>query len=172
MKVLFQGTAVFILFFFVLPACKKDTHSSVVQQQLPPPPPPAPPTGAAPYSGKWTGTIIVTVQNPDLCSWNGGTVSITQNWIVVGDSVHVEDILKDNGGTYTYYWLGTIKKDTLEMISKRNINCFGEVKSNEIVVKAPISSLVDKYSIQTSALYSPCPPDCIFEFNFMISKAK
>ena len=166
-----QGTVIFMLLSCILPACKKDTHSTVAQQ-TPPPPPPPPPTGLAPYSGKWTGTIDVTAQHPDLCYWNGGTVSITQNWIVVGDSVHVEDNMKDNGGTYTYYWRGTIRNDTLEIISKRNINCFGEVKSNEIVVKAPISSLIDKYRIQTSALYSPCPPNCIFLFSFTISKAK
>jgi len=168
MKQLLRTTVIFMLLFCISPGCKKDTHSTVSQQ----PPAPDPPTGSAPYSGKWTGIINVTERYPDLCTWNGGTVGITQNWIVIGDSVQVEDIAKDNGGTYTSYWRGTIRNDTLEMISKRNINCFGEVKSTEVVVKAPISSLIDKYSIQTSAVYSMCPPDCVFVYNFIISKAK
>jgi hypothetical protein len=163
-----QVTVIFMLLSCILPACKKD---STVAQQAPPPPPP-PPLGSAPYSGKWTGIIDVTAQHPDLCYWNGGRVSITQNWIVVGDSVQVEDIMKDSGGTFTYYWRGTIRKDTLEMISKRTVNCFGEVRFNEIVVKAPISSLTDMYSIQTSVVYSMCPPNCVFVFDFIMTKPK
>src|SRR5215218_7778797 len=97
-----QRTVIFMLFFCISPACKKDTHPTGTLQP-PPPPPPAAPTGSAPYSGKWTGTINVTPQHPELCYCSGGIVETTQNWVVVGDSVQVEEILKDNGGTYTYY---------------------------------------------------------------------
>ena len=166
MKELHRTTIIFMLLLCISPGCKKDTHSTLTQQ------PSAPSTGSAPYSGMWRGIINVTEQYPDLCAWNGGVVATTQTWTVIGDSVQVEDTMKDNGGTYVYYWSGTIRNDTLEMISKRNINCFGEAKSLELVVKAPILSLIDKYSIETSAVYSPCPPDCVFVYNFIISKSK
>jgi hypothetical protein len=168
MKQLLQTKVIFILLLCILPACRKDTHSSATPQ----PPVLPPPAGSAPYSGKWTGIINVTAKYPDLCYWSGGTVAITQNWVVVGDSVQVEDIMKDSGGTYTYYWRGIIRNDTLEMTSKRNISCSGVMNAMEMVVKTPISSLTDKYSIQTSADYVPCPPNCAFVFDFIISKSK
>ena len=166
MRELLRTTVFFMLLFCISPGCRKDTNSTDTQE------PPASSTGSARYSGSWRGVISVSALYPDLCAWNGDLVGITQNWTVMGDSVHVEDIAKDNSGTYTYYWHGTIRNDTLEMISKRDINCFGEAKSLEIVVKAPILSLIDKYSIETSAVYSPCPPDCVFVFNYIISKTK
>ena len=166
MKELLRNTIIFMMLLCISPGCKKNTDSTLTQQT------PTPSPGPAAYSGTWRGIINVTEQNPDLCTWGGGVVGTTQNWTVVGDSVQVEDISEDNGGIYTNYWLGTIRNDTLEMISKRNVNCFGEARSLEIVVKAPILSLIDKYSIETSAVYSLCPPDCVFVYNFKISKAK
>lgn len=154
MKQLLLLIVIFLLLFWLLFGCGKDTPPNVDQQ------PPA--TDPARYSGSWTGTLTVTELNPTVCYWSGGPAEITQNWTVTGDSVKVEEIAKDNTGIYTDHWLGTIRNDTLEMVSKRDINCFGVFNSIQIVVRSRISSLADKYSIQTSANYTPCPPDCRF----------
>ena len=164
MKQLLLAVMIFILFFLTLTACKKDTDPAINPNTTV--------TGSAGYAGKWTGSVTVTEINPTLCYWSGGPAEITQNWTVTGDSVKVEEIVKDNSGTYYYSWNGTIRNDTLEMISIRNINCFGVVQPNQIVVKSPISTLADRYSIQTSANYSPCPPNCLFVYHFNLSKPK
>lgn len=164
MRQLLHTMMIFMLFFSTLTGCKKDTDPAVNAN--------TPVTGSAGYAGKWTGSVRVTEINPTLCYWSGGEAVITQNWSVSGDSVKVEEIVSDNSGTYYYSWNGTIRNDTLEMISIRNINCFGAARTIQVVVKSPILSLADRYTIQTSADYSPCPPNCLFVYHFSLSKPK
>lgn len=180
MKHLFQAI-IFILIVCILPVCKKDTQSTYTPPGPPPPPagpgptppPTAPPSsGSAPYSGKWTGNISVKDSLPAVCYYLNHNLQTTQNWTVLADSVQVEEIIIDGNTTWVYYWRGTIRNDTLEMSSKRNINCGGEIKLREILVKAPITSLADKYSVQTSSVYIQCPPDCIFIYSYVMSKPK
>lgn len=97
---------------------------------------------------------------------------ITLKCTVLGDSVHIEETVDEDNDRFTNYWRGTIKNDTLEMASRRNINCFGEVKLREMVIKAPVVSLPDKYRVQATTVYSMCPPDCIFIYSYDLSKAK
>jgi hypothetical protein len=189
MKRLRQATVLFVLLFSILFACKKDDPSTpdpVVTPPPPPPPPPAaPPTGgptpppsapplagSAPYSGTWSGTATVRDSFPDFCYFTDKSLEIILNCTVLADSVHVEETIKDDTRTFTYYWRGTIKKDTLEMVSRRNVNCFGETKLREMVIKAPITALTDKYRVQASSVYSMCPPNCIFIFTYDLSKPK
>lgn len=189
MKKLFKAILLFILLFAVLIACKKDTPSGTAPIAAPPlypipptvpgpeqptPPPTAPPaSGLQPYSGIWKGTATVRDSFPTLCHFLDPSLEITMNWTVLGDSVHVAEIVKSDPGDFTYYyWRGIIKDDTLEMVSRRGITCFGELGLKEMRIKAAIASLSDRYRLQASTVYSMCLPDCIFEFTYNLSKAK
>lgn len=109
---------------------------------------------------------------PAFCYFADKSLEIALQCTVLGDSVHMAESMTIGTDTYPYYWRGTIKNDTLEMVSRRNVNCFGEMKLREMVIKAPVVSLSDRYRVQATTVYSMCPPDCIFIFSYDLSKAK
>ena len=189
MKKFLPVTVLFLLLFAVLFGCEKDEPAAPAAVVTPPPPPPPPPAtpvsgnptpppgappsaGSAPYSGTWTGTATVRDSFPDYCYFTDKSLEINLQCTVLGDSVHIAETIKDTTGTFSYNWRGTIKNDTLEMVSRRSVNCFGETKLREMVIKAPVVSLPDKYRVQATTVYSMCPPDCIFIFSYELSKPK
>jgi len=137
------------------------------------PPPALPPSaGAAPYSGGWSGVVTVKDVDSAVCSFRDKTLEVTQAWTVIGDSVHVEEIIVINRERNTYNWRGTIRNDSVSMVSKRLVQCGAGTKLEQIAFKAPITASADSYNVQGYTLYTLCDPNCTFEFTYQMSKAK
>jgi hypothetical protein len=163
----------------VVVACDKDSPPASNPVVTPPgpdgetPPPALPPSaGAAPYSGGWSGTVTVKDVKPELCSFRDKTLEVTQAWTVIGDSVHVQELIVIDRERNTYNWRGTIRNDSLAMVSKRNVLCGSSEQLLQITFKAPITASADKYNVQGYTLYTICEPNCTFEFTYQMSKAK
>lgn len=127
-----------------------------------------------PYSGTWKGTIQVTDVNPSFCHYVGDPVSVIQNWKVKTDSsVKIEESYKDVGSSTRrfYIWEGSIHhKDSITITSSRTINCFGQANILAVNIKSKIIKNGDRYSLETSLDYPMCPPDCLFIFNYLMTK--
>lgn len=161
----------------IVAACGKDSPNS--NSPVPPatdeetPPPTLPPSaGAAPYSGGWSGTVTVKDVNPARCTFRDKTLEVTQAWTVIGDSVQIEELIAIDRERKTYYWRGTIRNDTLSIISKRNELCSMGTQLHQMALKVPITVSVDSYNAEGYTLYSICDPNCAFEFTYKISKSK
>lgn len=170
-----------LLLFLLVMSCDKNDGSGSGQAVDPPidssgeetPPPTVPVSeGDAPYSGGWKGSVIVKDLSPNLCPYPDKLLETTQTWSVIGDSVQVAELLVVNRERLTYYWRGTIRNDTLEMTSKRNVDCGGALKLTQITFKAPIVALADSFRIDGYTLYDICKPNCKFDFTYQLSKAK
>lgn len=128
--------------------------------------------GDKPYSGLWSGTVVEKDSLPSLCRFVESNWKVLQKWLVKGDSVFIDETILLNYETLKYNWKGTIKNDTLDILSSRNINCFGIVSLSEVFIKAPITISVDNYNFQTRTIYPMCLPNCIFILNYNMSKTK
>lgn len=135
------------------------------------PPPDAPPSaGSAPYSGRWSGTVTITDVNPNFCVYPDKLVEVAQSWTVQGDSVQVAEIVVINSERKTYYWRGTIRNDTLEMLSKRYERCAGENRLRQLKLKAPIKAAANTYGLEAYTVYDVCEPHCTFEWAYQLRK--
>jgi hypothetical protein len=186
MNILHRLAFVVILLSGILMACQKDSSTTTTPldpNPRPPgggplsgdstPPPTAPPSaGVAPYSGTWTGMVTVRDSFPNYCTFTDKLMDVRQEWTVLGDSVQVRETLRIDATDWTYYWRGAVKNDTLNMTSKRYVNCFGERRLREMAIRAPVRAVGDSFRVEATIPYSMCPPDCVFVFTYRFSKAR
>jgi len=167
-----------LLFAVAIGACDKSDSNGPSGPSTPAdpadeetPPPDAPPsTGTAPYSGRWSGTIAVTDVYPNFCVYPDKLVETAQSWTVRGDSVQVAEIIVVNNERQTYYWRGTIRNDTLEMLSRRYERCSGDRLLRQLRLKAPIKATATGYNLEGFSVYDVCQPNCTFEFAYLLHK--
>jgi len=158
----------------LLITCKKGNYSDSINDPAPDTTQPDTAQYIKPYSGSWKGTIQVTDINPSFCYYSGDPVSVIQNWKVKTDSsVKIEESYMDVGSSIprSYIWEGSIHhKDSITITSSRTMTCFAQANPLVVNIKAKIIKNGDRYSLETSIDYPMCPPDCLFIFNYLMTK--
>lgn len=137
-------------------SCKKDDPPPVVNY--------------AELNGTWTGTSSVI--KTGTCDWTDPSTTFSQLWSVdqTGKAFVTEEYFK-NGISYTVIWEGIVDASYNVSIShEQDISCSGTPSVKTITLIGKITKTGSVFKLVASADFDVCPPNCLFDLNYIAVK--
>ena len=127
-------------------------------------------TGLSSFSGTWKGTVEWI--QVGLCSETHTVDTTTQQWTVDDNgNVNIAEIRNFKSEKDSITWTGTMSQDyDINITSVRITNCFGTPGILTLNLKDKIVSNSNSRSLNTTIDYPLCPPNCLFENLYSVTK--
>lgn len=156
MKAGIRTVALFIIVAGGLCCCKKDEVAPIFDP--------------ASLNGTWQGTS--TIHKKGLCTFNDSIATVSQVWQVSSAGfISITETFTYTAGPGTHQWIGSVDQDrNFEITRTQETNCFGNVTTKSFTLAGQIQVTPGGFAIQAEMDYSICPPDCLFDQQYVLSK--
>lgn len=118
-------------------------------------------------NGTWTGTA--TMVKKGSCDVSGNpTYNVSQNWTVDNNGkVNIVETVSSQ----SFKWEGTIdNNNNISITNNTTATCNGSSTSRIYTLQGKIIKNGNNYTLTSIVDYPLCPPDCLFNLNYSLSK--
>ena len=122
-------------------------------------------------NGTWTGTA--TMVQKGSCNVSGNpTYNVSQNWTVDNNGkFNIVETLGQAISSRSFKWEGTIdNNNNISITNNTTATCNGSSTSLIYTLQGKIIKNGNSYTLTSIVDYPLCPPDCLYNLNYSLSK--